>query len=246
MSFVNKERENEINLLLRDKYKGVKAEEFLKDVDRLSNGEPLAYVIGWVPFFGAKIYLDSKPLIPRTETEYLVSVIAKEIENNGNRNMKILDLCAGSGCIGISLLKKFPSLKVDFAEIDESHHETIRRNLRENNLDQNNSKIFGGDLFQNIPDSYDLIVSNPPYINPELSERIGASVLEHEPKIALFGGKDGIEIINKILEQAPSHLNENGVLYLEHEPEQVEHLSKNPMYIESIKDQYGVTRFSKF
>lgn len=204
---------------------------------------PEAYKIGWVPFIHANVYLDSKPLIPRTETEYWVDKVIKEIDIP---NPKILDLCAGSGCIGVAVLKEIFNSTVDFVEIDQSHHKTIRRNIKENGIDMSRIWIFDGDLFQNIKDTYDVILSNPPYINPKLLSRVEESVINYEPSLALLGGKDGIEIINKILNNFSKYLKPNGYLYLEHEPEQVNILKRYSFYVDSYQDQYGVLRFSKF
>lgn len=213
---------------------------------KMMNNEPEAYRIGWVPFINTHIHLDSHPLIPRTETEFWVNEF---IHKSGILNLKsprILDLCAGSGCIGVAVLKEIPEALVDFAEMDESHHSTILKNIKENQLDITRTRIFGGDLFENITDQYDFILSNPPYIDPALKERVGESVKQYEPGIALYGGEKGLEIINQILIQLPSYLKEGGMLYLEHEPEQVEALSKHPLYLNSEKDQFGRLRFSRF
>lgn len=207
---------------------------------------PEAYKIGWVPFIHTDIYLDSRPLIPRTETEYWVNEAIQEIKKSGVVAPRILDLCAGSGCIGVAVLKEIPEALVDFAEIDPTHHETIRKNITENKLDSSRTRIFGGDLFENVSGTYDFILANPPYINPELIGRVQDSVLKHEPSKALLGGKRGLEIINRILLDAPKHLKKNGVLYLEHEPEQVPELLKHPLYKGSYQDQFGILRFSKF
>src|SRR3989344_3024544 len=131
----------------------------------MEDSEPIAYTIGWIPFIHTKIYLDSRPLIPRPETEYWVDQVIQEIKKSKVEKPKILDLCAGSGCIGIAVLKEIPEAFVDFVEIEEIHHKTIEKNIRENNLDSSHTRIFGGDLFENVLDSYDFILSNPPYIN---------------------------------------------------------------------------------
>ncbi|MBX4181661.1 HemK family protein methyltransferase [Candidatus Parcubacteria bacterium] len=206
---------------------------------------PEAYNIGFCPFINTTIWLDSKPLIPRTETEYWVNEVIQEIRKTKFNSLKILDLCAGSGCIGIAVAKELPSAQVDFVELDPAHHETIRKNLRENNIEADRTQIFGGNLFENVSKQYDIIVSNPPYIDMSL-KRVAESVLENEPHLALDGGVEGLEIIDAILAEFPKHLKPNGILYLEHEPEQVEHLSKNILYVNSYPDQYGVLRYSKF
>jgi release factor glutamine methyltransferase len=230
--------------LLNDKYNGIETPEFQADVKRLQSGVPLAYVIGWVPFCGVKIYLDSHPLIPRPETEYWVNLAIEKIKNI--KNPKVLDLCAGSGCIGVSVLKAIPDAVVDFVEIDESYHATILKNIQENGIDEKRTRIFGGSLFENITDQYDVILTNPPYIDPVLSDRIGAGVREHEPGIALFGGNGGMELIQEILAQVPHFLKSEGMLYIEHEPEQADKIKELLPGIISEKDQFGVVRYSVY
>lgn len=230
--------------LLRDKYQGAECEAFRADCARLESGEPLAYIIGWVPFLTTKIYLDSKPLIPRPETEYWTAKAIAEINQSGNSSPKILDLCAGSGCIGIAMLAAVPDAACDFAELDRVHHATILKNVRENGIDESRIRIMGGSLFENVHDTYDVIVTNPPYIDPELSLRVEESVINHEPHLALFGGSAGMEPLSEIVQEAPAHLNPGGVLYLEHEPEQEFEIKKLLAGTESFPDQYGIARYS--
>lgn len=248
----------EAQWLLRDKYNGILEPQFEADFNndllRLQNGEPLAYVIGWVPFLGAKICLDSLPLIPRAETEYWVAnaidQINKQIKEyakkNGKENIKVLDLCAGSGCIGVAVLKNIEGAQVDFVEIDTAHHETIKKNILENGIDLNRTKIFGGNLFENLNQKYDFIITNPPYINPQYINDVQDGVLKNEPHLALFGGSDGMQIVREILQNAPKFLNENGVLYIEHEPHQAAEIQNILPGIEPLPDQFGVIRYSVF
>ncbi len=248
----------EAEWLLRDKYNGILEPQFEADFNndllRLQNGEPLAYVIGWVPFLGAKIYLDSLPLIPRSETEFWVAnaidEINKKIKESNLENPKILDLCAGSGCIGVAILKNIAGSQVDFVEIDTKHHETIQKNIienvNENSVDINRAKIFGGNLFENVNQKYDFILTNPPYINPDKIKDVQKSVLDNEPHIALFGGDDGMQIVREILKTVPKFLSENGVLYIEHEPEQANEIQNILPGIEPMPDQFGVIRYSIF
>ncbi len=113
--------------ILKEKYGGQKCEAFLADCARLHAGEPLAYIIGTIPFRNVTIHLDSHPLIPRTETEYwlgeIMPVIKKHAEIHGVVN--VLDLCAGSGCIGVAVLDEVKVARVDFSEIDASHRNLI-------------------------------------------------------------------------------------------------------------------------
>ena len=105
----------------------------------------------------------------------------------------------------------------------------------------------GVDFFRYQPSAeYDMILTNPPYIDPKLSDRVQESVLHHEPEQALWGGQDGMELITEILQKAPDFLNPNGVLYIEHEPEQVNAIHAILPGTISCPDQYGLTRFSVF
>ena len=231
--------------LLRDKYNGVPSADFARDVQLLESGVPLAYVIGWVPFLDAKIYLDSKPLIPRPETEYWTAVAIKELQSSSLKNPKVLDLCAGSGCVGIAVAKKIPDAEVHFIEIDPAHHSTIRKNILENDIDEKRTRILGGDLFEYAENNYDMILANPPYIATALSSRVDQNVLAHEPKQALWAGEDGMNFIKKIIDLAPKYLSKNGVLYIEHEPEQVEKIQALNPQIKTFEDQFGIMRFSR-
>lgn len=244
----------EAQWLLNDKYNGKVTPQFEADFNndllRLQNGEPLAYVIGWVPFLGAKIYLDSLPLIPRAETEYWVANAVNETKDYAKKyskeNVKVLDLCAGSGCIGVAVLKNVEGAQVDFVEIDTAHHKTIQKNIIENNIDASRTKIFGGNLFENLDQKYDFILTNPPYINPQYINDVQDGVLKNEPHLALFGGADGMQIVREILQKAPQFLNQNGVLYIEHEPHQATEIQTVLPGIEPLPDQFGVIRYSVF
>lgn len=233
--------------LLKEKYGGEKSEAFFTACQELANGVPLSYLIGYIPFLNTKIHLDSKPLIPRPETEFWVEK-AVNIINQITTPTKILDLCAGSGCIGVAAAKNCPLTQVDFAEIENRHLPTIEINCHENQIAKDRYQIFSGDLFTCLTDKkYDFILSNPPYIDP-LLDRTETSVKNHEPSLALYGGKDGMELLIKIISQAPQYLNPNGQLWLEHEPEQAENIEAltNPHFIVTThKDQYQVLRFSQ-
>ena len=236
--------------LLQEKYIGEKSEAFFADCQKLKAGIPLAYLIGYIPFLNAKIYLDSKPLIPRPETEYWVEKSITEIKKRTetNKDARILDLCAGSGCIGVAVLKNCSDLTLDFIELDKKHRTTIEKNCLTNELNSERYKILIGDLFSPLTDEkYDFILSNPPYIDP-LLDRAEKSVKDNEPEIALYGGKKGMEIIEEIINKASKYLKPEGQLWLEHEPEQVEIIKEIADYEFSIithRDQYAVQRFSQ-
>lgn len=241
----------EIAWLLTEKYDGVPSPVFDADIKRLENGEPLDYVIGWTPFAGTRIYLDSHPLIPRPETEHWVLQAIDDIralptpdEFDNHHAVHVLDLCAGSGCIGIAVARAIPNSTIDFVEIEERHHSTIQRNIEKNGIDYQRTRIFSGNLFERTHDTYDAILTNPPYIDPHYTARIQKSVLDHEPHEALFGGEKGLQILAEICKQAPMYLKENGLLYIEHEPEQADFMQEHlPRSIQHT-DQFGIVRYT--
>jgi len=243
----------ETEWLLTEKYAGVKTEAFYADCKRLALGEPLAYLIGWTPFLNSKIWLDNRPLIPRPETEYWVNeaigTIRKSTISLGldQTSPKILDLCAGSGCVGVSILKEIEDSRVDFAEIDSNLIPTITKNIKENKIEQSRTEVLHSNLFSKVEGTYDFILSNPPYIDESLN-RADKSVKDFEPYVALFGGEDGMEIINQIITEAHKHLSPGGQIWLEHEPEQIHKIAdvadENGFSASIHKDQYQIDRYS--
>lgn len=233
--------------LLKEKFGGEKSEAFFTACQKLANGVPLAYLIGHIPFLNTKIHLDSHPLIPRPETEFWVEKVLAIISQRAAPT-NVLDLCAGSGCIGVAVAKNRLLTQVDFVEIENRHFSTIETNCRENQIAKDRYQIFSSDLFTNVPNKkYDFILSNPPYIDAAL-DRTETTVKDHEPALALYGGKAGLELLAKIISQASQYLNPNGQLWLEHEPEQTEEiaaLAQSQFLVTTHKDQYQVLRFSQ-
>ena len=151
-----------------------------------SEDQPIEYVRGFTNFLGCKIDLSKKPLIPRVETEFWVKKAIQNMSYNyktfANRKTRVLDIFAGSGCIGIAVLKHIKNAEVDFADIEDRGvgHKTIK-----------------SDVFSNIKGKYDFIFANPPYIPTNNKNLIQKSVLKYEPRRALFGGGDGLFYIRK-------------------------------------------------
>ncbi len=251
--------EKEIRWLLREKYFGKPSKKFDADVKRLKAGQPLDYVIGFTQFLGCKIDLSKKPLIPRQETEFWVDEAIKEIspkvDGRPFSGIKVLDIFAGSGCIGLAVLKNVKNSEVVFAEKDKKLVEQIKLNVKINKHLFSNSqefknrcKVVASDIFSGVRGKFDYIFANPPYIPKTKKPKIQKSVLDYEPHGALFGGEDGLFFIKKFLKQAPEFLKENGKIYLEFDSfqkKQIEILLKKYTYKnwEFKKDQYKKWRW---
>lgn len=239
--------------ILDEKYSGMESEAFRVDCVRLQNGEPLAYIIGSIPFLNTTIHLDSHPLIPRPETEFWVEKAIAQIQSRVDSQksyIEVLDLCAGSGCIGIAVAKAIPCVHMDFIEIDPTHKNTIEKNCFENNIAKERYTILNGDLFATQPaftKKFDYILTNPPYIDSE-AKTVDESVTSFEPHGALFGGKKGLELIERIIVNAKKYLTPQGVLYIEHEPVQEQNIKTigqtNGFTVAIYVDQYNVLRYS--
>ncbi|HPM08226.1 HemK family protein methyltransferase [Candidatus Parcubacteria bacterium] len=227
--------------LLDEKYQGKANEDFDKDLKRLASGEPLDYIIGFIMFLNCKIDLRYKPLIPRPETEFWVKEAIEEMKESGKKNIEILDLFSGSGCIGIALLKNIPNCSVCFADIDKNCLDQIKFNLKENQIDENRFKIIKSDVFSNIESKYDYIFANPPYI-PD-ARKIQKSVSRYEPANALFGGTDGLKYIRIILKSFGNFLKEKGCLFLEIDSSHKKFFEEKKIKI--FLDQYARPRYVK-
>jgi HemK-like putative methylase len=208
--------DEDLQMVVRDKYNGDASLVTSEDTERLAAGEPLAYIINWITVLGLRIYLDSRPLIPRPETEWWTEqLIAHLIERFDTRPFTLLDLCAGSGAIGLAVLAAFPNARVYFGELIPEHCALIQKNIEANGLDSARAIIIQSDLFAALPAGthFDVIATNPPYI-PDIRSP-DSSVTDFEPSDALFAGADGLSIISRIVQEAPSHIAPSGELWVE-------------------------------
>lgn len=231
----------------------------------MDTDEPLAYQIGDQPFLGLTIYLDSRPLIPRPETEWwtekllsgqaeeksvvglgLAARSATDFSSARERQLKFLDLCAGSGAIGCAALARLPDAQVYFGELDPAHEATILKNIQKNKLDTSRAHIRIGDLFNPFDGvKFDVIAINPPYI--PVGRKLPSSVADYEPAIALRSGADGLDLIRRIAIELPSHLKNDGVAWIECDSPSAETASElfraQGLSAEIRTDQYGEQRF---
>ena len=212
-------------------------------VRRRGQGEPLQHLLGTVEFCGQTFLCDKRALVPRPETEELVELLKSEIRNPKS---EILDVGTGSGVIALSLAEKFPEAKVLAVDISEEALALAKENAAWLSLSER-VRFQKGDLLENVDERFDLIVANLPYISMQDRQSLAREVL-HDPEVALFAGEKGDELVRKLIEQAPAHLNPGGLLALEIGINQAEELTeflrqKNFQDIEAKKDYSGTTRF---
>jgi len=206
---------------------------------------PKEYRDGFKIFLGQKIDLSKHPLIPRAETEYWAS---KAIEEIGKReNIDCLDLFSGSGCIGSAVLKNTKAF-CDFGEIEKNFLEQIKINVELLGIDSNRYNIFETDIFSGISKKYDYILANPPYVAERRMNDVGVDVMAFEPRVALFSGEEGMDIIKAFLNESKNYLKENGIIFLEFDPQQekeIESILQKNEYSswEFFCDQFGLVRF---
>ncbi|MAP53853.1 peptide chain release factor N(5)-glutamine methyltransferase [Altibacter sp.] len=190
-------------------------EQFETAVIRLKAQEPIQYIIGRTDFFGLSFTLNSHTLIPRPETEELVAWILELQKNRTEETVSVLDLGTGSGCIAVTLAKYLPQAQVDAMDISEGALEIAKENAAYHDV----SVTFRHqDIFSigELPQPYDLIVSNPPYVRELEKEHMQPNVLQFEPEAALFVPNDNpLRFYQKIAQLAKKGLRDQGVLYFE-------------------------------
>jgi len=232
--------------LLNDKYHGVKSDAYLADVEKLKQGEHLAYLIGWVPFLGCHIGLESRPLIPRPETEWWTEQVIRHLRTRKGDILECLDLFSGSGCIGVAILTHEPRSRMVFGDIEASHLTTIKKNIVRNKVALSRTRMVKTDVFSHIHTSFDIITANPPYIDEVKRAHLDRD-LGIEPSTALYAPDHGLHYIDTFLAQVQSHLRPGGVAFLEFDTEQVDAITALArtygVHITFFNDQYGLPRF---
>lgn len=168
---------------------------------------PVQHLTGTQEFMGLEFIVSPDVLVPRQDTELLVEKLLPLVADK-----RVLDICTGSGCIAISLEKLGEPERVDATDISEKALDIARKNAEKLEADVT---FYQGDLLENISEKYDIIVSNPPYIATEVVCGLMPEVREHEPLLALDGGRDGLMLYHRLLEQVPSHLEPGGIFAVE-------------------------------
>ena len=177
-------------------------------IAKRSSHIPLQHLTGSQEFMGLSFFVDENVLIPRQDTEILVEEALGVLAPG----MRVLDLCTGSGCILLSLLRLCPGVSGTGTDLSEKALSTARRNAEHLGIA---ADFCQGDLFENISGTYDCIVSNPPYIASREVDALMEEVRDHEPRMALDGGVDGLSFYRRIAEACPDYLEPSGPIFLE-------------------------------
>ena len=184
-------------------------------VQRHLAGEPVAYLIGEWEFYGLPLDISPAVLIPRPDTEVLATKLIDAARSAGP--CRILDLCAGSGCIGLAAAANLPGARVLLGELDDEALKICRQNIRRSNLTGRvtSMKLDAREKPTRSLGEFQFLVSNPPYIPSADIGTLDASVREHEPRLALDGGEDGLDFYRAICEKWRDALCESGMLFFE-------------------------------
>ena len=196
---------------------------YFEAIGKRSTRYPLQYILGEWDFMGMTFKVNESVLIPRQDTEMVVETALRIIADRFRREGKtidILDLCTGSGCVAISIAKKCSDVNMLGTDISMDAVDLAKENAEINEV--KNVRFINSDLFKKLEDeinriykTFDLIISNPPYISSKEIEKLMPEVRDHEPRLALDGDEDGLRFYRKICAQSVNHLRRNGCLILE-------------------------------
>ena len=197
----------QISKEIEDKYFSLIEKHIKEDV-------PLSHLVGFEYFYDRKYKVTKDVLSPRLETEELMYKVIEYVKASNKNKFKILDLCTGSGIIAITLKKELEQVSVDViaSDISEEAIEVAKENAQSHDA---TIKFIKSDIFNNIDNKFDIIVSNPPYIDRKDEVTMQDNVLKYDPHLALFAEEEGMYFYRKIIEQANDYLNENGVMFFE-------------------------------
>ena len=197
----------QISKEIEDKYFSLIEKHIKEDV-------PLSHLVGFEYFYDRKYKVTKDVLSPRMETEELMYKVIEYVKASNKNKFKILDLCTGSGIIAITLKKELEQVSVDViaSDISEEAIEVAKENSQFHDA---TIKFIKSDIFNNIDNKFDIIVSNPPYIDRKDEVTMQDNVLKYDPHLALFAEEEGMYFYRKIIEQANDYLNENGVIFFE-------------------------------
>lgn len=238
MQYVLKIDRNKLIINKNDNVDINKENEYKEYIKKIIKGKPVQYITNNQEFMRLNFYVDENVLIPQPDTEILVEEVIKSIDIK--ENIEILDMCTGSGCIGISLAKNIENTKVTLVDISKEAIEIAKKNAIQNEV-ENKITFIQSDMFENVKGKFDIIVSNPPYIKTDIIQTLDKQV-QNEPHIALDGGEDGLDFYKILINEAHKYLKKDGKIFLEigyDQKQEVESLAKQSKHykkIETIKD----------
>jgi release factor glutamine methyltransferase len=184
-------------------------------IKRRRSGEPIAYILGRREFFALPFQVDRRVLIPRPDTEVLVEAA---LAGTRERHLygRMLDLCTGSGCVAVAFAKERPTWRVSAVDLSADAAALARENVQRSGV-AHSVAVLEGDLFAPLPDGahFELLTANPPYIPSAEIATLDSDVRDFEPRLALDGGADGLDVIRRLLTEAPRYLVPSGLIALE-------------------------------
>lgn len=212
--------------------------------------KPLSQILGETWFYGRPFLVNADVLTPRADTEILVEAVIKEIEERyrgTQEGISVLDTCTGTGCIGISIWLECGKAdlirKLDLNDTSAKALKVARNNAERHALPENCLSLYSCDLWPDDNIHYDVITCNPPYINEGDMERLMPEVGLYEPKLALYGGKDGLDFYRRLAEEAAEHLSPSGIIAVEHAYDQREAIKEifaaSPLKLLKKLNDYG-------
>lgn len=237
--------DQQIERLLKEKYEGAETCGFRTDQERLKNGEPFEYVLGYTDFLGAKIDLSLRPMIPRPETAFWVERAINELKAKTG-SLRLADTFSGAGNVGVALLKHLPNAIVDFFELDPDLKAQIEKNILINDIDPGRAKVITASDIQGLTGKYDAIFAVPPYVPYEALPDLDPEMIDHEPHLAFFAHDNGHEFHQILVAKSRDFLKEGGTLYMEADMDHNDDITKmvkgTPWSrLEFWPDPYGAT-----
>ena len=233
---------------ISEELSGENEEKYFSLIEKhIKEDMPLSHLVGFEYFYDRKFKVTKDVLSPRMETEELIYRVIEYVKTTKKDSIKILDLCTGSGIIAITLKKELELKSVELIASDISEEALVvaKENAELNNAD---IKFIQSDIFNNIDEKFDIIVSNPPYIDRKDKITMKTNVLNYDPHLALFAEEEGMYFYRKILEEAKNYLNDSGVIFFEIGHDQREKITKladiNDYHAEVYKDLNGRDRMA--
>ena len=233
---------------ISEELSGENEEKYFSLIEKhIKEDMPLSHLVGFEYFYDRKFKVTKDVLSPRMETEELIYRVIEYVKTTKKDSIKILDLCTGSGIIAITLKKELELKSVELIASDISEEALVvaKENAELNNAD---IKFIQSDIFNNIDEKFDIIVSNPPYIDRKDKITMKTNVLNYDPHLALFAEEEGMYFYRKILEEAKNYLNDSGVIFFEIGHNQREKITKladvNDYHAEVYKDLNGRDRMA--